>query len=52
MSFRAGASLSWYERPWDWSRPFGDGTHKLPVKKDIRRTIGKNDGDTVTIHLT
>src|SRR5690348_15036427 len=27
----------------------GDGTHKLPVKADIRRTIGKQAGDTVTI---
>ena len=30
----------------------GHGTHKLPVKKDIRQAIGKNDGDLVTIHLT
>ena len=27
----------------------GDGTHKLPVKADVRRTIGKEAGDTVTI---
>jgi Domain of unknown function (DUF1905) len=30
----------------------GDGTHKLPVKADIRRKIGKDEGDTVTVHLT
>jgi len=30
----------------------GDGTHKLPVAATIRRAIGKNDGDEVTIHLT
>ncbi len=30
----------------------GDGTHKLPVTKATRRHIGKNAGDTVTIHLT
>jgi Domain of unknown function (DUF1905) len=30
----------------------GDGTHKLPVKADIRKKIGKADGDTVTVHLT
>jgi Domain of unknown function (DUF1905) len=29
----------------------GDGTHKLPVKADIRRAIGKEAGDTVTIRL-
>jgi uncharacterized protein YdhG (YjbR/CyaY superfamily) len=29
----------------------GDGTHKLPVKLDIRKTIGKQEGDTVVIHL-
>ena len=27
----------------------GDGTHKLPVKADIRRTIGKDVGDTVAV---
>ena len=30
----------------------GDGTHKLPVAAAIRRAIGKNDGDEVTVHLT
>ena len=27
----------------------GDGTHKLPVKADIRKTIGKDVGDTVAV---
>ena len=27
----------------------GDGTHMLPVKADIRKAIGKDDGDTVTV---
>lgn len=29
----------------------GDGSHKLPVKADIRRVIGKDVGDTVNILL-
>jgi Domain of unknown function (DUF1905) len=29
----------------------GDGTHKLPVKADIRMAIGKRAGDSVTVHL-
>lgn len=29
----------------------GDGTHKLPVKTDVRRAIGKDSGDPVTVHL-
>ena len=29
----------------------GDGTHKLPVKADVRKAIGKDEGDTVTVHL-
>ncbi|WP_435216200.1 DUF1905 domain-containing protein [Streptomyces sp. bgisy034] len=30
----------------------GDGTHKLPVKADVRKAIGKGEGDSVTVHLT
>ena len=30
----------------------GDGTHKLPVREDVRRAIGKGPGDTVTVRLT
>jgi hypothetical protein len=29
----------------------GDGRHKLPVKADVRQAIGKDAGDTVTVHL-
>jgi hypothetical protein len=29
----------------------GDGTHKLPIKTELRRAIGKEVGDTVTVHL-
>ncbi len=29
----------------------GNGTHKLPVKEDIRRNIGKEAGDAVTVVL-
>ena len=29
----------------------GDGTHKLPLKADVRKAIGKQAGDSVTIHL-
>jgi Domain of unknown function (DUF1905) len=29
----------------------GDGTHKLPVKADIRKAIGKEAGDVVRIQL-
>ena len=29
----------------------GDGTHKLPVKADVRQAIGKQAGDTVTVRL-
>ena len=30
----------------------GDGTHKLPITAEIRWSIGKGEGDTVTVHLT
>jgi hypothetical protein len=29
----------------------GDGRHKLPIKTDLRESIGKGPGDKVTIHL-
>jgi hypothetical protein len=29
----------------------GDGTHKLPVKADVRKAIGKQPGDSVTVRL-
>ena len=29
----------------------GDGTHKLPVRAEVRKAIGKEAGDTVTIRL-
>jgi hypothetical protein len=30
----------------------GDGTHKLPVKADLQKLLGKSEGDTVTVRLT
>jgi hypothetical protein len=29
----------------------GNGTHKFPIKADIRKKIGKEAGDSVTVHL-
>lgn len=29
----------------------GDGTHKLPVKADVRKRIGKEEGDRVSVYL-
>ena len=30
----------------------GNGQHKLPVKASLRNTLGKEVGDTITVHLT
>jgi Domain of unknown function (DUF1905) len=29
----------------------GDGTHKLPVRADLLRALGKSVGEQVTVHL-
>jgi hypothetical protein len=29
----------------------GDGTHKLPIKADLRKAIAKDAGDSVDVHL-
>jgi uncharacterized protein DUF1905 len=29
----------------------GDGTHKLPVKAELRKALGKEAGDTVEVRL-
>ena len=29
----------------------GDGTHMLPVRADVRKAIGKDVGDTVSVRL-
>ena len=29
----------------------GDGTHKLPIKADVRKAIRKDAGDRVTVRL-
>jgi hypothetical protein len=30
----------------------GDGTHKLPIKAELRKKIGKAEGDDVVVTLT
>ena len=30
----------------------GDGSHKLPIKAELRDLTNKNEGDSITIHLT
>ncbi|WP_163511678.1 DUF1905 domain-containing protein [Fodinicola acaciae] len=30
----------------------GDGRHKLPVKADLLKLIGKRPGDPITVHLS
>jgi hypothetical protein len=29
----------------------GDGRHKLPVKADLRKKIGKEAGESITVRL-
>jgi hypothetical protein len=29
----------------------GDGTHKLPIKSELRKLLGKEPGDRVKVHL-
>ena len=29
----------------------GDGTHKLPIKAELRRVLGKVEGETVTVRI-
>ena len=29
----------------------GDGTHKLPIKADLRKALGKDVGDALTVRL-
>jgi hypothetical protein len=30
----------------------GDGTHKLPLKAALLRRLGKQPGETISVHLT
>lgn len=31
--------------------PMGDGTHMVPIKAALRKTVGKEHGAEVTVHL-
>jgi hypothetical protein len=30
----------------------GDGTHKLPLRAELRKAVGKQAGERVTVHLS
>lgn len=31
--------------------PMGDGTHMVPIKAALRKKVGKDEGNQVTVHL-
>lgn len=31
--------------------PWGDGSHRLPLSKTLLKTLGKDSGDTIEVHL-